>query len=137
VQIDTTQVQGAIFSAFYASAHVLRLGSATIILARYYSKVVLRICIFVAEKGVLINWRVSSSSSSAIPLVYFAIPFLRSLSPTKFDKLRPFVLTIYVTLIFIYVLARLIIISMLFTTLRALPIRSYIMVDFIEAIPHV
>jgi hypothetical protein len=82
-------------------------------------------------------WRISSVTSAAVPILSVAIVYVRSLSPRKFDKLWSAILAIYILLIISYVITRLIIITMLFTTLRALPSGSYLTASSIKAIPHI
>jgi hypothetical protein len=83
-----------------------------------------------------ILWRICNVGAAGIPIVCLAIVYIRSIAPAKFDALWAFVLALYILLISFYSFARLAVVVMLFTTLRALPARSYVTPDWGKVIPH-
>jgi hypothetical protein len=85
----------------------------------------------------LMLWRAASIAASSIPVIGAAFPFIRGLSPKVFDSLWPLVRSIYLILGVTYVSSRIVLIVMLFTTLRALPAGAYATVSWTKAIPHV
>ncbi|KAE9377683.1 hypothetical protein N431DRAFT_478862 [Stipitochalara longipes BDJ] len=83
-----------------------------------------------------ILWRICNVGAAGVPIVCLAIVYIRSFAPAKFDALWAFVLALYILIISFYSFARLAVVVMLFTTLRALPARSYLTLDWEKAIPH-
>jgi hypothetical protein len=81
-------------------------------------------------------WKICNVGAAAIPILCLAIVYIRSIAPAKFDALWAFVLALYILIISFYSFARLAVVVMLFTTLRALPTSSYLTLDWGKAIPH-
>ncbi|OCK98941.1 uncharacterized protein K441DRAFT_653313 [Cenococcum geophilum 1.58] len=83
-----------------------------------------------------ILWRLSSVGAAGIPILSLSIVFIRGLSPATFDSLWAYVLTLYCMFIILYASARLAVIALLFSTLRNLPVGSFVTINWARQVPH-
>jgi hypothetical protein len=89
-------------------------------------------------------WRISAVLVSGLPISVFVFPFLTTIflpteenTHTWAELYKLFILLIIFGMMFLYIIARIVLLVLPFVALRALPPGAYVQLNWVSFLPHI